>query len=938
MNRYRSYAIILLLLAAAWLGAPDNPALGADVYDQERCSLCHIRQSVFFDARFVPPGRQKEWGEERVCSSCHNGVVSDSRTQLWRGAQHPPVGGGGDKGEVRRCSRCHSPHTKNGGWGVLAGTSVSIRRGSDAQCAGCHQGYSSRQTALHAKSFPDGGCKECHRAHGGVGRTLLRENRETLCVRCHAMRETGAHPTAASSSESGAGRPFPECISCHPVHPKSTAAQRNGAALCAGCHPALKEVEGKPHHPGVGDCLSCHVFHRRTGEGGRALRGREIRPELLCVRCHASYRADTSKQARETGMHVTKVGAQQDLCFRCHAIHKSAAGTPLLISAKAYSCFECHEQQNSISEIKGIVLAHPVFERIEKKRSEALADKGKKAILGPKGEIVCRTCHRVHKASPGTALVVGASGESGICYKCHENKVGKEHVPKKAGKEGKEFGCVICHPVHGRTTLSADDPWKNLCADCHPRVSMHPQGEADRSTRRPPELPAFDPRGRTVRIGTISCPTCHEPHESKAGRRRLRKDYRPSGFLCTSCHPDRERLALTPHDLRGIAGEGFCEPCHVPHGGTAPWMLGITPDPSAGDLDEGVCRSCHKEKGIAAPLSKSGHPVNMVVGRPLPDVYPLSTSKGGRVAGLLVCSSCHDVHGTGYVPVGMGAGNLLRRPADQTEGVLTRNGECLPCHGNMATHAKTDCIACHPPHKEMKPDAGCTGCHEGREKGIAAVHVANGKGCIGCHRVHPKGGEGRKPSGEAKEAACIACHPKTDKIIGTVHATLDGGACGACHPVHEDLPKVTVKRKAYEETFAANLPCLRCHQEGGMAPLPELSVHPTRKKNVPTNYGGTVTLESAVTMVGRYQERGKSLFPLFDETGKAGLSGQVGCLTCHDPHAGQSPAGGKGDNVPAGYLRDSSDTFIGEICSACHRGDAAVHVRKFHTLPRKEVD
>ncbi len=931
MRFFRLIAISLLLASAAIHSAEVRPAIAADVYDQEKCSLCHIRQSVFFDGRFVPASRVRDFGEERVCSSCHNGVVSDSRAAIWRGAQHPAAGGS-EKGDAKRCSRCHSPHTKGGGWSLLAGTGVSIRRNSEGQCVGCHPNQAARQGGIHKGEFPEGGCKECHRAHGGVGRSLLRESRETLCFRCHPLRDAagkGGHPTALASSETGAGHPFPECVSCHPVHPKPGSPATGGAALCAGCHPALKAVAGKPSHPAVGDCLSCHVFHTRIGEGGRALRGREIRPEILCARCHPAYKAETAKQARDKGMHVTKVGEKQDLCFRCHAIHKASPGTPLLLSAKAYSCFECHDQQNTISEIRGIVLSHPVFERIEKKRLESVAGKGKRLVLGPKGEIVCRTCHSVHNALPGSALIVGAAGENAICNPCHEEKRGKSHT----GSAKKDSGCGICHPVHGRSDTT-DDPWKKLCSECHPRVSMHPEGEADRSTRRPPEMPAFDSRGRSVRIGTISCPTCHQPHGTTEFPNRLRKNYRPSGFLCTACHPERENVALTPHDLRGVAGEGFCEPCHVPHGGTSPWMLGVTPDPSSAEPGEGVCRSCHKDKGLASSVSKGGHPLNVLVGRPLPDIYPLSNAKNGGVAGMLVCTSCHDVHGTGFVPVGLGTGKLLRRPAEQTETTLTRNGDCLPCHKTIASHAKADCASCHPPHGDVKSNAGCPGCHEGKEKGTAARHLEKGKGCTVCHRIHPRG----ESEAKATEALCVACHPKTDRLIGTPHGELDGGVCGSCHPVHKEPEVPAIKRRAFEEIFPPNRPCLRCHQEGGLAPLPALIEHPTRKKKVPTNYGGNVTLESSITMVGRFEEEGKALFPLFDDNGKPGLSGRIGCLTCHDPHAGVAVAPGKKERLSGAYLRDSSDNFIAEICGTCHRGDAAVHARKFHVLPRKEVD
>jgi hypothetical protein len=220
------------------------------------------------------------------------------------------------------------------------------------------------------------------------------------------------------------------------------------------------------------------------------------------------------------------------------------------------------------------------------------------------------------------------------------------------------------------------------------------------------------------------------------------------------------------------------------------------------------------------------------------------------------------------------------------------------------------------------------------EGALVGRHASTGKGCAGCHRIHPKEGTERKGA----DSRCVECHPKADRIFGTVHAELGGGACGGCHPAHGELPEAVVKRRPYEEVFKPNLPCLRCHQEGGMASLPALYEHPTKKKKVPTNYGGNVTLESVITMVGRLQEGGRVAFPLFADDGKPGVSGRVGCLTCHDPHAGTATSPGSRDRVAGKYLRDPSDTFIGEICGSCHRSDGEEHVRKFHTMPRKEEE
>jgi hypothetical protein len=106
--------------------------------------------------------------------------------------------------------------------------------------------------------------------------------------------------------------------------------------------------------------------------------------------------------------------------------------------------------------------------------------------------------------------------------------------------------------------------------------------------------------------------------------------------------------------------------------------------------------------------------------------------------------------------------------------------------------------------------------------------------------------------------------------------------------------------------------------------------HPPHTREVPTNYGATVTLETPITMLGRFKEGERPMFPLFVPSGNRSLSGVMGCLTCHDPHAGGTRDGGSQAN---GYLRDPGFVFLSEMCVPCHRGENVDRVRKFHKIP-----
>lgn len=909
----RRLALLAGAIALIPLAGPSRSG-GEDVFAQEKCSLCHIRESVFFDARLLAGEAPPDLGEERVCFSCHNGSVRDDRASLWRGAQHPPPGGKGR----RHCSRCHTPHGR-GGWDVLAGTGVPLKGGGDALCGGCHSDRTAASRSLHAARPLAGGCGECHRAHGGTGKALLRSTKAGVCTRCH--------PTAGAAK--GAGHPAgpgsaaAECGGCHPAHRSGGGVASPIDSRCRECHPAAAQRGPGAPHSGAAACSSCHSFHGRSGTGGRGLSGPEMRPDVLCGACHGAQSAEGLPGARGKGTHITggRLG-KGNACLSCHSVHRGVPGTRLLRTAKSYSCLECHTRQNPILETGGPALAHPEYERIAPGRLEGAAAAGR-LYFGPAGEIACRTCHAVHGALPGTPLLAAGFADDGNCLWCHEEKAGAGHV-RDAGGGGKS-GCSVCHPVHGIAGAAAD-PWKQVCAKCHGVGDGHLHGGGGGSAERPKDLPLFDAKGRTAAGGAVSCPTCHEPHGAPAAAKRTRRPYRPSGFLCTACHRAQESVALTPHDLRGIAADAVCEPCHKPHGGGAAAASAEGGTTGAGDLG---CRSCHRERGLGTPVAEGGHPVNIVVVRPLPPEYPLSgAGPGSRRGGTMTCSTCHNVHGTGVIPQGFGAAKLLRAFGTATGPDAPADLACVPCHTERETrHGKAACAACHPPHRAANPTDACADCHRTGDAGSGAAHVRAGRSCGSCHAIHGR-------DGGSAERSCAACHPRAERVRGTPHAETGSGGCAGCHPPHSEPVNAPVKRRAWEEVFPADEACLRCHRAGGPGPVPEWGGHPRSRRKVPTNYGATVILESPIVMMGRLREEGRPLFPLFADNGARGLSGRMGCLTCHDPHAGPTLESGRGTRG-GGYLRDPTGVFLAEICSPCHRGDGAERVRKFHVLPRK---
>lgn len=284
----------------------------------------------------------------------------------------------------------------------------------------------------------------------------------------------------------------------------------------------------------------------------------------------------------------------------------------------------------------------------------------------------------------------------------------------------------------------------------------------------------------------------------------------------------------------------------------------------------------------------------------------------------------------GIIPWGQGTGMLLRANAGPESDDIGRVRACIPCHQDKAAmHGQADCIWCHPPHGPTGKGPDCGGCHAMSGKGIARRHSEGQQGCGACHRIHPA------KDGVTAQGPCLGCHAKNARVVGTSHGEGDGGPCRVCHPAHEDIEDEPVRRHNWEDLFAPDLPCLRCHRDDGPGPAVKQGDHPKSRKRVPTSYGAVVTLETPIMMLGRLQEGGTPLFPLFDESGRKSLSGRMGCLTCHDPHVGPIMKDGDNKSVAEGYLRDPSGVFLAEVCAPCHRDAAGEHARKFHELPRK---
>ena len=229
--------------------------------------------------------------------------------------------------------------------------------------------------------------------------------------------------------------------------------------------------------------------------------------------------------------------------------------------------------------------------------------------------------------------------------------------------------------------------------------------------------------GATGDSRTPTCTSCHgdsvKHTEHKGGNRPLPERNFTKGTdtpaevrndTCLSCHKGGARMqwAGSQHEGQGLA----CTTCHTVHNQHDKVRDKAT--------QTETCFSCHKEQ--RAQSNRSSH-------HPIPE-------------GKIVCSSCHNPHGSSGPKLLLGD---------------TVNETCHTCHAEkrgpfLWEHAPVSdsCTNCHTPHgsnnasllKNRAPYL-CSSCHlaghqsEGIRGNNLGIVPVTGKACVNCHgQIH----------------------------------------------------------------------------------------------------------------------------------------------------------------------------------------------------------
>ena len=720
-----------------------------EVSGKRECSTCHIMWLKDFNRKDVTPlipyepkpvvatGKQDVASTNKMCFSCHDGFVLDSRF-VWKSDKHThPVG-------IKPSKNMNIPTSKGK-------TIFPLNDDGKVYCGTCHTAHGVDWNQSESPIF-----------------LRVKNVESSMCLACHLEKSTGSdegnhpvfkQPPNKPHSLIKAGAKFTKdgkviCQSCHSPHAaagdKILLVENKNSALCLTCHKDKKNITATKHNLD------------KTAPDALNKNGQTASESGICGTCHQPHDANGSMLwARHTIKTKDKSAARCMGCHRENGLAKDKTvgihSHPTMVSVKKLGIEiekgKWKSKKNHTSKDKLINL--PLYNR-----------KGHKDVNGDK--VSCGSCHDPHvwsksgKASQTeegdliegddktSFLRIEQGKESALCFNCHVKKKSilstkhnvfnnKDLLEKDTLKGGVCGQCHIPHNARGtylraREYRTEKGNFSRLCKSCHKKEGVaekklvdghsHPIGvDLKKIKGYTKNLPLYDEDGKKVsQNGLVDCVTCHDAHtwapdvsntedplkEGNASNSFLRISASHNSMLCLECHKNKKSVLGTDHDLSvtnpktvnqhgdDVKHSGVCGQCHSVHNAKMETNLWARTPAKVTSAVEKMCLSCHT-KGQAAEDKippKLQHPDHVLVwsnkvrekriaGNDLPNI-PVFDKNGKRAhVGLISCLSCHDPHQWQAGKNKPGNGKNLEGDA-MSSFLRNSNSEliiCADCHG-----------------------------------------------------------------------------------------------------------------------------------------------------------------------------------------------------------------------------------------------------------------
>ena len=619
-------------------------------------------------------------------------------------------------------------------------------------CISCHRLGRERQVPYMLADTLVGGqfCGRCHPGHYA---------RQTP----HDLRDSSPTEVNRLGQTANEGGPCSACHLAHRYAREFVSCEHDPDGRCVTCHQARRcaHLHAREHmeHP-ESRCLECHDPHDMSQ--GEFLKHKVVE---LCILCH-----DDFAEGVEEGMHpldkmdypvpqeLIDAGAwiQSDrhelTCAICHVMHEAQYGTLLTKEVDSNQlCLTCHADKLADEKHENLLFAHARSPQLNEQQQEVVEDW--ETRLGPDGELLCLSCHRVHEADASVALLMFQPQYGETCVACHPAQgglVGTVHDLRTNFPDEKNIAdmtpvkhgpCSACHLAHrsARGPVSQPGDPAGRCGTCH---------QPDRCAQARMVTGQDHPE--------TPCTRCHNPHERRYGHFLAK----PEAELCTECHAAQAGLVGGPHDHSQNSAAwpdgvgGLCLSCHVPHGGERADLFRMRGTDPVGNHDD-VCLVCHAETAWDASTAIAAiHPHEISPEQNKVELALVPRDEEGNMR--MGCRTCHDPHG-GPEPV-----HLARVGPDQPTESL-----CFHCHAEKQyikyTGHSAECLLkmgfdvdsckpCHAMHANrdgtwgqmLSPRFMMESCQIAPESGVGgcvpclACHHANGPAPVRTVATHPE--------------------------------------------------------------------------------------------------------------------------------------------------------------------------------------------------------
>jgi predicted CXXCH cytochrome family protein len=843
----------------------------------KECAICHyewmpefIYQQKSTDIASMP--RTREVANEKMCFSCHNGTVGDSRLRVWSGDRHQSVVKPNKEIQIPKelplennkivCKTCHSAHSTGEPKKEDVKTSIFLRidnKNGDL-CKTCHKSHDTKtdhpQAVVKSKDIES-------RLNAIGGR--LGANNQVNCMSCHIPhspmeQKLLIYPIADSRI----------CSICHIDKIDKDYAYKKGLLN----HPIniklddrlavekIKNAKGILAKNNEIICLSCHTPHKSENRGLTVINNNNSE---LCFVCHkdknellkskhdmtqvAIYKTKKDKTVKEVGV-----------CGACHDPHGWSLELPdINADLLSKACLSCHTNEKYVKkQFNYSKFSHPVGKEVKTKDVTGLGglvlfneikkyftfmqnQKEKKLV------ITCATCHDIHTKKEFALRVEAKTGT--LCLECHKEKdvVNKtEH-----GKNKLEKACLSCHKIHESDNKRLLIGSKNDgCLECH-----NPKGLASKTAivknSHPVEVELKGKSKLKLKLlddKFVSCITCHDPHAEtkKPGLKNFAvagiKDY---GELCSSCHDQKFTVANTSHDMRekNDNNTSVCFSCHMVHNANSEKYV-MKSKYNYKEIND-YCIACHNKDGSAKKkVVEEGHKIG--------EVSALKNVDGAKLTKLnekyfIYCNNCHDPHinGPKKGEEGTFSTSYLKDGSSKDKRFF-----CVECHKdkNELINSK------HNPEKFKTADKDvlkkvkeqnicgiCHNTHDGKDVTFKKLTIKDiDKICLDCHQKGKLGEEspiftshmvGKEIKSDNKYyqisniIGCITCHEPHKSNQGMLRFfnkefEKRNNICLECHdkkqtvtPTKHNMYNLDVAQKARDvnKFFSRNNECYFCH-------------------------------------------------------------------------------------------------------------------------------